>query len=217
MNLVKYPWEKPHLTKEFFRCKGNSLSPVITDKKAEKEPEHYHDCQGGEKHSLPLRNGQEFIYPCLIDILNYIQEKSQKKVVITCGHRCPQHNSYSDPTPANWGSKHMIGAEVDFYVESKEEKPEEIIALIQQFYRETEPYKNETDYQKFSRYHRENLNISTPPWYNKEIFIKLYLKGEGRDRDNQHPFPYICLQVRYDRDKDAPVLFDKKQAQNFLR
>ena len=31
----------------------------------------------------------------------------------------------------------------------------------------------------------------TIPWFNKEIFIKLYRKSEGRDGDNRHPYPYL--------------------------
>ena len=32
-------------------------------------------------------------------------------------------------------------------------------------------------------------NVLIPPWYNKEILIKLFKKNEGRDLDNRHPYP----------------------------
>src|SRR5262249_48899898 len=70
-----YPWEQNfvgnHLkiTKEFFRCRGSSLNPVHTIGK--EEVTRYNDCGGAEKHSLPLRENKEFIYPILIDLLNY--------------------------------------------------------------------------------------------------------------------------------------------------
>jgi hypothetical protein len=210
-----YPWEDkyvgglPRITKEFFRCKGNPINPVVIQAIQGKDPLKYFDCQGGRAHGLPLREDKEFIYPCLIEILNYIQEKTSHRVMITCGHRCPKHNAYSDPSPSNWSSKHMLGAEVDFYVETLEQEPERIIALIQQFYAETDP--------QFHRFPTEKLNISTQPWYNKELFIKLYLEQEGRDWDNQHPYPYIGIQVRTDRDTHTKVTFDQKQAQNYLR
>ena len=201
----------PRITKEFFRCKGNPLNPVVVQERGEKEPLYYRDCRGGRRHGLPLKEGHEFVYPCLIDLLNYVQEKTGKRVVITTGHRCPMHNTYCDYTPYSWGSKHMLGAEVDFYVEGIEENPEEIIELLKAYYKE------DNEYEAFMRYEREGLNISTPPWYNKEIFIKLYLPDEGRDYDNQHPYPYIGMQLRYDREEKKRVVFTQAQAQNYLR
>jgi hypothetical protein len=217
----KYPWEEryighlPRITKDFFRCKGDPLNPAIVQSREGKEPIKYFDCLGGKKHGLPLKEGSEFVYPCLLDILNYLQQKTGKKVVITCGHRCPKHNVYVDHAPSNWGSKHMIGAEVDFYVEGLEHEPESIVALIQQFYAEKGPFTKE--FTQFKRYDKEGLNVSSPPWYNKEIFVKLYLPHEGRDLDNQHAYPYLGIQVRYDRSTDSKVVFDQKQAQNYLR
>lgn len=183
---IPYPWENqtvggyPRIAKAFFRCNCGS-------------------------HSLPLREGKEFVYPCLLDLLNYIQEKSEHRVVITCGHRCREHNTASDPSRFNWGSKHMLAAEVDFYVEGV--TPQAVLKLISAYY----------DDEPFERYHREGMNISTPPWFNKEIFVKLYLPNEGRDGDNQHPHPYLGIQVRYDRDLGQRVTFDQKQVENYLR
>lgn len=206
-----YPWEEktvggfPRITKDFFRCKGNWLNPPNAQMR---------DCQG-DSHGLPLKDGKEFIFPCLLEVLNYIQEKTQKRVIITTGHRCPLHNAYCEPK--NGSSKHLIGAEVDFYVEGMEKEPSTIIGLIQQYYRETPSFADHKEYTTFQRYEKEGLNVVTTPWFNKEIFIKLYLEKEGRDADNQHPYPYLCLQVRYDRESNKPVQFDHKQAQNYLR
>lgn len=213
----KYPWENkyvggfPRISKEFFRCKGNPLNPVVIQERDGKESLYYRDCLSGRRHGLPLKNGEEFIYPCLINLLNYIQEKTEKRVVVTTGHRCPTHNAYCDHSPYNWGSKHMLGAEVDFFIIGMENKPLEIIDLIFSY------YKGDKEYEKFSRYETKDLNVATPPWYNKEIFIKLYLEGEGRDFDNQHPYPYIGIQVRFDRDEGKRVVFSQEQAQNYLR
>ncbi len=212
-----YPWEDtyvggfPRITKEFFRCKGNPLNPVATQEREGKETLYYRDCHGGRRHGLPLKNNEEFIYPCLIDLLNYIQEQTRMRVVVTTGHRCPIHNSYCDYSSYNWGSKHMLGAEVDFYVVGMEEKPEAIIQLVMDY------YKGDADYEVFTRFERGKLNVSTPPWYNKEIFIKLYQAHEGRDHDNQHPYPYISIQVRHDKETGSRVTFTQEQAQNYLR
>ena len=216
-----YPWEDkyicglPRITKEFFSCKGNPLNPVVIQTSEGKDPVRYFDCPGGHKHGLPLREGREFVYPCLLELLNYLQEKTSKRVVITCGHSCPKHNTYSDYSPYNWNSKHMLGAEVDFYIEGLEKEPLTLLTLIQQYYSENFP--GSSEYTSFHRFEKEGVNVSTPPWYNKEIFIKLYLEHEGRDIDNQHSHPYLSLQVRHDRAVDAKVLFDQKQAQNYLR
>ncbi len=219
-----YPWEAgvnyPYLklTKEFFRCKGSPLNPSRVVQQPGKEPLRFHDCGGAEKHSLPLRNQKEFIYPILIDLLNYIQAKTGKKVVITCGHRCPDHNSYADPSPENQYSKHLIGASASFYVQGLENQPETILKWIFDYYKQTPKYKGLKEYQEFTRYDKGDLNVSTAPWMNKEIFVKLFKKNEGRDFDNRHPYPYFDIQVRYDWDLQEPVQYSWDKAQrNFLR
>lgn len=215
-----YSWEKntvkglPKITKDYFRCKGQSLNPVRIFERENRPKLYYRDC-ASSVHGLPLKEGKEFIYPCLIDLLNYVQKKTSKRVVITTGHRCPQHNVYCDFSTNNWSSKHMIGAEVDFYVESLEREPEKILFLVQQYYKEKFP--GDKEFEIFQRYEKEGLNVRTPPWYNKEIFIKLYHEDEGRDLDNAHPYPYIGIQVRYDREQSKRVVFDQKLAENYLR
>jgi hypothetical protein len=218
-----YPWEgdkgslHPKITKEFFRCKGSGLNPLKTIQRGS-ESLNYYDCGGAQRHSLPLCNQKEFIYPILIDLLNYVQVKTGKRVVITCGHCCPDHNMYLDPSPSNQSSKHLIGAEVDFYVQGMEADPEAIIDLIQQYYQEQIRYKGMVDYTQFKRYEGESRNVSIAPWYNKEIFIKLVKKWEGRDFDNRHPYAYITVQVRYDWDLQERVNYSWDKAfRNFHR
>ncbi|MBS0619900.1 MAG: DUF882 domain-containing protein [Verrucomicrobia bacterium] len=212
----RYPWEKassshhPKITKEFFRCKGSSLNPPHVDHKDPARPANYLDCGGFQKHSLPIQGDKEFIYPILIDLLNYLQDKTGAKVVITCGYRCPAHNAYADPSPYNQNSKHMIGAEVDFYVQGWEQKPEAVVQLLIEYYKEMK----EKGYREFVRLEPKNLNVSTPPWYNHEILIKLYKKGEGRDFDNRHPYPYLAIQVRHDRDLGEKVVYSWQKAFN---
>lgn len=218
-----YPWEEVHssnypkITKEFFRCKGSSFNPVHLVP-GKKEVARYYDCGGPQKHSLPLRDGKESIYPILIDLLNHIQTKTGKRIVITCGHCCPEHNTYLDSSTSNQASKHMLGAEVDFYVQGMENQPEKIVDLIIAYYKEQPKYKGLKDFEEFSRFDKEKTNVSTPPWYNKEIFIKLARKNECRDDDNRHPYPYLTLQVRYDWDLDQKVTYTWDKAfRNFHR
>lgn len=219
----KYPWEMayigkhPKITKEYFRCKGSSLNPPHIDHKDPARPANYFDCGGFQKHSLPLSGDKEHIYPILIDLLNYLQAKTGCRAIITCGHRCPVHNSYADSSTYNQNSKHMIGAEVDFYMQGMEQRPEEVIQLIMGFYREMPLYRGEKDYIQFQRLEQAKLNVVTPPWYNKEILIKLYKKGEGRDFDNRHPYPYISIQVRFDREVNQKVICEWKKAFNGYR
>jgi len=214
--LKLYPWDKEHagnyprITKEFFRCKGSSLNPCNVIQKNE-ESLRFYDCGGAEKHSLSLKESKEFIYPILIELTNYIQSETKKRIVITSGHRCPEHNAYVDPSPSNQYSKHMIGAEVAFYVQGLEEKPEVIINLIQKFYQQSQ-YAGQKEYQEFKRYEKNDSNVSTQPWFNKEIFIKLFNKKEGRNFDNRHPYPYISVQVRFDRDTNEKVTYTWEKA-----
>lgn len=218
-----YPWNKdqsgnfPKITKEFFRCKGCNLNPFHTAQLKGETIRHY-DCNGSERHSLPLREGKEFIYPILIELVNYVQETTGKHVVITCGHRCPEHNTYADPSFANQYSKHMIGAEVSFYVQGLEQHPEQIVKILQNYYMIDPRYKGNKEYEEFKRYEKSDTNVSTQPWYNKEIFIKLFEKKEGRNFDNRHPYPYLSIQVRHDRDTNEKVIYTWDQAyRNYLR
>lgn len=218
-----YPWEKELegrllITKDYFRCKGSNLNPYRTVVQEKGEITRYYDCGGCEKHSLPLCDQKEFIYPILIDLMNYLQTKTEKKVVITCGHVCPEHNSYSDPSISNQYSKHMIGAEVSFYIQGLENHPETVVALLQEYYKTKEKYQKQKEYTEFKRYEKKDTNVSTLPWYNKEIFIKLFKKSEGRNFDNRHPYPYISVQVRYDFDKQESVTYSWEKAnRNYLR
>jgi len=204
-----YPWEQsyvgnhPRITREFFRCKGSHCNPVRLIEEGE-QTVRLCDCDG---HGLPQRGGEPYIAQVLIDLLNYIQEETGSRVVITCGHRCPAHNRYSDPRPFNQTSKHMIGAEADFYVQGMEGEPESIIELIQEFCPDA----------PFERYYKENTDVSTPPWYNRELFVKLYREDEGRDLDNRHPYPYIGVQVRYDRDLEERVVYSWERARAYFR
>lgn len=217
-----YPWDNeicggvPKLTKEFFRCNGSQANAVKIEVVRGEIVRNY-DCGGAEKHSLPLRDGKEFIYPVLIDLLNYIQVKTGKRVWITSGHRCPEHNTYVDSSPSNQYSKHMIGAEVSFYVKGLEIEPGYIVKLIFDYYNQP-IYKDLPEYREFSRYDKPDTDVSIQPWFNKEIFIKLYAANEGRDYDNRHPYPYIAIQVRHDRDRQERVAYSWDQAwRNYMR
>jgi len=205
-----YPWEGrfagrlPTITKEYFRCRGSSLNPQRT-LEIDGEIKRFHDCYGPERHSLPVRGGKEFIYPILPELINFIQQQTQKRAVITCGHRCPKHHAYVDPSKGARTSKHMIGAAAAFYIEGMEREPEKAVALIQKYYREKFP--DDPAYSKFRRYEKSDTGVSTRPWMNKEIYIKLYKPHEGRNFDNRHPYPYIELQVRHDRETGKPVSY----------
>jgi hypothetical protein len=188
---------------------------VISSKESEQsskqeQPLKIMDCEG--KHGLPVIDGQEKVYPILLNLLNYVQEKAQRRVVVTSGHRCPIHNTYVDSSSANQTSKHQIGAAVCFYVEGMENQPEAIVGLLMQYYREHPSPTQQKSYLEFQRYEKKDTDVSTAPWYNKEVFIKLYRTHEGRNFDNSHPYPFISLQVRYDREKGQPVSYSWKQA-----
>lgn len=181
-------------------------------------PLHISDCGGIGDHSLPLRNDKEFIYPILINLLNYVQLKTNHQVIITSGHCCPEHNRYNDPSPKEQYSKHLLGAEVSFYVQELQTKPDSIIKILQEYFHENPIYQGLPEYQEFKRWEKGGGNCSTLPWYNKEIFIKLYRANEGRSFDNRHLYPYISVQVRYDRILKEPVAYSWDKAfRNYWR
>lgn len=204
----------PKITKEYFRCKGCSANPY---KSVERKDETVviADCGGIDKHSLPIRDGKEFIYPIQIDLLNHLQSKTGKRVIITSGHRCPEHNTYVDASNTNLYSKHLIGAEVSFYIQGMEYQPEKVVHLLLDYY--SANYPKQSDYTDFKRYEKEDSHTSTQPWYNKEVFIKLFKQNEGRNFDNNHLYPYISIQVRYDKDRQERVNYSWQQAQNYWR
>ncbi len=212
-----YPWKKKiEITKEYFACKGSSLNPPKIIVEGNKEFSRYYDCGGSLKHSLPIKEDSEHIYFVLIDILNYIQKLTKKPVIITSGHRCPTHNNYLDPSPKNSNSKHLIGAEVNFYVQGYEDVPEKIIECIFLYYKTHPTLSTQKEYVTFER-SQVPTNVITAPWYNKEIFVKLFKKEEGRNFDNRHAFAYISIQVRFDRLKNEKVFVTHEQAQRYLR
>ncbi len=217
---AKYPWEQAHvgayprITREHFRCRGSNLNPLSIVGEDSDAPRHFLDCGGSQRHSLPIVEGHEFVQPVLLEILNYIQKETGQRVVITCGHRCPQHNAYADPSSFNLYSKHQTGAEADFYVEGMEDQPEKIVALIQKFYRDSPRYRGIKAFEHFKRYSKDNSNVAIRPWHNKEVFVKLYQPEEGRDFDNRHKLPYIGVLVLWDRDKEEKVRYSSDQAQH---
>lgn len=213
----KYPWEAGvfanylKITKEHFRCKGSALN---LPRPTESGKDLVSDCSGMLKHGLPYRDGKEFIYSKLIEILNYVQEKLESKVVITTGYRCPEHNAYADGSKANQVSKHQLGGEVDFYVEGYESRPKEVVAQIMQLYHD----KKEEEYLPFKVALKNTRHLKHPGWYNKEIIVRIYEKDEGRDFDNRHPYPYISIELRYDREKDELVQYNWQNAhRNYIR
>lgn len=212
-----YPWDRGHegtlppITKEHFRCMGCELNEVRVIYKEGKLVDHYLDCGGFCSHSLPLRDGEEFVYPILIEILNAIQEKFNQPVVITSGHRCPDHHLYVDVEKKHTASKHMVAGEVDFYVQGYENEPEKVVEEIIAYY---DKY---PEMGTFNRY-QGRTDVATLPWQNKEIFIKIYKPDEGRNHDNRHPYSYISIQVKFDRDlKETVQVHWTKVKSNYLR
>src|SRR5690606_15977532 len=134
-----YPWDErpqgklPRITKEYFRCKGSMLNPEYI-KEQNGKPVRIADCGGADRHSLPLKGDSEAISPILIHLLNYLQNETSKKAVITSGHRCPEHNTYVDSSRENQTSKHLMGAEVSFYLQGMESRPQEVVDHIMEYY-----------------------------------------------------------------------------------
>jgi len=205
----RYPWEKqsvgnyPQLTKEFFRCKGNYGNLTLgTGSMARR------DCGGIDQHSLPIVNGDEYVYPALLDLLNFVQGELKAKVIVTCGHRCPAHNRYVDPSKRNSMSKHMMGAEVDFYVEGYQRKPFEVVKALMQYYNQHEDFKDIIPFTRFAKSNNAVSKLKNPAWMNREIAIRIYEPGEGRDLDNSHDYTYVNVELKWSRDTKRRLGFN---------
>ena len=189
------------ITKEYFRCKGSiSNPPVMLNEKTSNEKYHY-DCGGFDEHSLPVKEEKEFVFPALVEILNYVQKKAMKKVVITCAYRCPKHNLYAESQATK--SKHLVGAEVDFYVQGLEYNPKEVISILKQYYEE-----------KVAQFGllQSKSALDTVTYENKEVKVSLFKEDEKRDFDNRHPYPYISIELKYDRDTKKSVFYNWHQS-----
>lgn len=211
-----YTWDAAYselapITKEHLRCKGDPKHPIRHETIQDKE-ERLQDCIGGTRHSLPIHEGEEIEYPGLLELLNYLQSKTERRLVITCGHRCPDHHKYAEPLTGQTSSKHLVGAEVDFYIEGYEENPQAIVDLIFTYYREHPELSKKTKYTQFERYTKPDTNVRTQPWFNKEVFVKMFAADEGRDFDNAHHHPYIGIMLRYDRARKQTVRYSWNQA-----
>ena len=77
-----------------------------------------------------------------------------------------------------------------------------------QFYQEN----SEEDYLRFMKCQRNPRGLKQPGWYNKEVLVRINDKDEGRDFDNRHPYPYVTMELRYDREKDRQVEYTWKSA-----
>ena len=52
----------------------------------------------------------------------------------------------------NEASKHMLGAEVDFYIQGMEYQPEKIVHLLKKYYLEQPKYRGLKDFEEFQRF-----------------------------------------------------------------
>ncbi|MCH9617470.1 MAG: hypothetical protein SP4CHLAM5_05330 [Chlamydiia bacterium] len=201
-----YPWENEtefaKITMNTLRCRGDISHP-----KRAKDKREYEDCGGMHHHGLPYVDGEEFVYPVLISLLNKVQNSFNKKVVVTSGHRCPKHNNYLTLGTSKI-SKYMIGAKVDFYVEGLEDSYEDVIDRIMYLY--------EGDKEEYSLFKKITGKGSFASWRNKEITITVQKDGEHTVLLNKN-HPVISIEVRYDRERKAPVVLDWKKAyQGFI-
>lgn len=183
------------ITKDHFRCRGSAEHPPIIQEEQGTEGKTIEDCRGIDAHSLPIQSGEEFVFPILLTLLNNIQQTLGEKVVITSGHCCPKHALYLHPSKPGLKSYSMMGAAVDFYVQGFEKRPEAVIDCIINQYKGDEPL-----YEKFVKASKDVIT-----WSNHEILIKLIPKEQGRDLDHAHLYPYISIEVKYDREKKKNI------------
>ena len=201
-----YPWENEtefaKITMNTLRCRGDN-----THVPRHKKDKEYVDCNGMHDHGLPYVDGEEFVYPVLVSLLNKIQNSFNKRLIVTSGHRCPRHNNYLT-LGASKISKYMIGAKVDFYVEGMEEGVDDVIERIMYLY--------ENDSDEYRRFTKTTGQGHFPAWRNKEISISASSEGEHSVTLKKN-HPVITVEVRWDRERNQRVNLDWKKAyQGFI-
>jgi hypothetical protein len=197
-----YPWENetkyPKITINTLRCRGSKdATPIKSGDKI------FEDCGGLHDHGLPYQDGEEFIYPALITLLNRVQNSFDKKVVVTSGHRCPKHHNYLVKGQSKI-SRYMMGCKADFTVEGLENRPEEIIVKIMDL------YPNEK-FQKINQADGSTLYTS------KQFHLMINKEGEHSILGEKH-HPVVSVDVRYDQDKQEAIILDwDKSFHGFIR
>jgi len=154
-------------------------------------------CFGIKSHSLPIRNGKEFIYPILIQLLNLVQE--EEKVVIVSGHRCPEYNRHIGGAAT---SKHQIGAAVTFYVEHTDSQL--IIEKILSY----DPKQEMGQFVKIQ-------GKRGVYWANREVKVELLRDQKEGIEKGEGPL-LIELEVLFDRDASRRVNYSWDEAHKNL-
>lgn len=212
LQISAYPWDAttrtplPPITKHYFQCRGCLQHPPKMIQRGG-ESIHLYDCRGGEQHSLPLRDGQEWIAPLLLVMLNFCQERFERPVHITCGHCCLDHRTYLYPHASSEGVGHVLGAEVDFYVEGWESRPERVVQALLEFYR-TRWNHDQHEKGEFSYDEKDGSRF----WKNREVVLSIHAAHLGRDEDNNHSYPYLTIRVRYDKESKDTLKYSWDRA-----
>lgn len=102
------------INKYHFCCGGSIEHPIYETDKG-----WFSDCSGGQVHSLPLKDNEEWISPILITLLNDLQDHFETAAVVLCGHCCPIHYRYRIEKGQRAVRRHMMGAAVDFKLKKK--------------------------------------------------------------------------------------------------
>lgn len=186
-----YPWNTCHprflsLTKYSFQCSGTNPEADI--------PLHQ-KCLGTLHHGLPLVNGKEYIYPRLIDLLNFLQKENKEKIIVIRGHICPKIFSLLDTQEQH--EKYLIGAMVKVSSQINWEK--NLSPLVKKFYDK----KKEED----PLYEIENSPYAIT-FINQEFKFIIHPSSLTNIME---------IEVLYDKEKDSPIKFTEKDIQNYLR
>lgn len=175
----------PLITKEYFRCKGSCSSGVRY-----LNSEIIFDCDGIKSHSLPIKEGKEFIYPILIQTLNVLQERLNKRITILEAHRCPKHNRFVDASYKNSFSKHQIGAKVTFYFEDV--SCNTVLDILFQFFEGK----------------KQKLFARKSGWANKYINVCLHKDVN----ENEQIGEYLSLEVLFDSQTQKRIEYTYQKA-----
>lgn len=138
----------------------------------------YSDCRPEEKPAISMSEQ-------ITTLIEHLRCEVGDRVKITSAYRSEQHNLYSwayisaitgDESIVAKTSKHRLGKAVDFYVEGASFDEHKAIEK-----------KLKSWAGSFAKPLRGSID---------KIWTKTYRESEGRDPDNQHPYPYLHVETR---------------------
>ncbi|PCI76056.1 hypothetical protein COB21_04930 [Candidatus Aerophobetes bacterium] len=191
----------PPITTHHFRCKGSHNNPIIHHIIDEKT-KYFQDCDGLHTHSLPIIDGEETVYPHLVELLNYAQQKTKRPITILSGHRCYMHQSYLSCKHADLISLYQLGAAADVCFQGSHLNLLSLVSAISDWY----SCAKNLSKTKFS------INQDHTQWSNRYITLTLHEKTDLPSTAYQGP--HLTIKLKKDPHSGKTITYSYRKVRN---